>query len=65
MEAFLREIGLEPLELQHDFPVDETSYITNTELISNIKSEIEQLDNGYIFISGGPGIGKSSFTQMD
>lgn len=65
LETFLREIGLEHPILQHDFPVDESSYIMNIELGSTIKSEIEQLDSGYIFISGGPGLGKSSFTQME
>ena len=66
IEKFLEELGLfhQP-SLYQDFPVDELLYISNETLLGEIRTSIDSLEKGYIFLKGGPGTGKSTFLQME
>ena len=48
-------------KLSHHFKVvDEKFYIPNNDLLTKLKTALTELNGGYIFIEGLPGIGKST-----
>lgn len=60
----LRQLGITDRfedKLSHHFKVvDERSYIPNNDLLNKLKTALTDLNGGYIFIEGLPGIGKST-----
>ena len=60
----LRQLGITDRfedKLSHHFKVvDEKFYIPNNDLLTKLKTALTELNGGYIFIEGLPGIGKST-----
>lgn len=60
----LRQLGISDRfedKLSHHFKVvDEKFYIPNNDLLTKLKTALTELNGGYIFIEGLPGIGKST-----
>lgn len=60
----LRQLGITDRfedKLSHHFKVvDEQFYIPNNDLLTKLKTALTELNGGYIFIEGLPGIGKST-----
>ncbi len=65
IEQFLQDIGYYYDPLLHDFPYNENEYIKRGELSNNIRSSIDKLNKGYLFLEGGAGLGKSTFLQAE
>jgi hypothetical protein len=60
----LKQLGISDRfedKLSHHFKVvDEKFYIPNNDLLTKLKTALTELNGGYIFIEGLPGIGKST-----
>ncbi|OCA69065.1 hypothetical protein BBI01_17795 [Chryseobacterium artocarpi] len=63
-DLVLKELGILDRfddKLSHYFKVvDDESYVSNESFFEKLRSSLTQLSNGYIFIEGLPGIGKST-----
>ncbi|MBP8993597.1 MAG: NACHT domain-containing protein [Bacteroidales bacterium] len=63
-DLVLRQLGITDRfedKLSHHFKVvDERFYIPNNDLLNKLKTALTDLNGGYIFIEGLPGIGKSA-----
>ncbi len=63
-ELVLRQLGITDRfedKLSHNFKVvDEKFYIPNINLLTKLRTALSELNGGYIFIEGLPGIGKST-----
>ncbi|MDA0243018.1 MAG: hypothetical protein OT477_06355 [Chloroflexi bacterium] len=46
--------------LSHDFKVEKRHYVQNSELFRQLDDTIAKLNNGFIFLEGAPGSGKST-----
>lgn len=59
----LKELGISDRfedKLSHFFKISEKHYVSNSIFFEQLNKAIEELDGGYIFIEGLPGIGKST-----
>lgn len=63
--SFFDQLGLSHTQLSHEFPVDEPLYVNNQDLRQQVAQSLGSLDKGYIFLKGAPGMGKSTFLQME
>lgn len=63
-DLVLKQLGITDRfedKLSHHFKVvDEQFYIPNNDLLTKLKTALTELNGGYIFIEGLPGIGKST-----
>lgn len=63
-DLVLKQLGIADRfedKLSHHFKVvDEQFYIPNNDLLTKLKTALTELNGGYIFIEGLPGIGKST-----
>ncbi|MDD2229469.1 MAG: ATP-binding protein [Candidatus Cloacimonetes bacterium] len=63
-DVVLRQLGIadrfEDKISQYFRTVDEKYYVPNHAFLSKLRTSLEELDGGYIFVEGLPGIGKST-----
>jgi len=65
LEQFLKDLGISVITHPHDFPIEKSLYVSFPEVKNKIIQGITDLDNGYIFLSGGPNTGKSTFLEAE
>lgn len=63
-DVVLKQLGLADRfedKISHYFrSVDSKHYVPNGEFLNKLNNSLEELDGGYIFVEGSPGIGKST-----
>lgn len=62
-EVVLKELGISDRfedKLSHFFKVAEKHYVSNNSFFEHLSKAINELNGGYIFVEGLPGIGKST-----